>query len=154
MHPSWVKFRRLERTEKILRMLADSDNGRDDPLPKEKGRTPLARTKGGPKSSGQFEYNPRIAETSTTVGTIGAVGCVVGSVCLTFSFFPSFFLTKIFEKIFFFSNLFRFFCLFFFFFFFFFFFIFLLLLSCFFQFFDLFFQKNHSFFIFSKTFSL
>ena len=28
-----------------LWMLADSDNGGDDPLPKERGRTPLAREK-------------------------------------------------------------------------------------------------------------
>ena len=45
LHPSWVKFRRLERTEMILWMLADSDNGRDDLLSRERGKNPLAKGK-------------------------------------------------------------------------------------------------------------
>ena len=57
--PSWVKCRRLERTETILWMLEDSDNGKDEPFPKERERTPLALAKeegtgkDGAKSSGR-----------------------------------------------------------------------------------------------------
>ena len=36
MHPSWVKCRKLEKTEMILWMLEDSDNGKDEILPKER----------------------------------------------------------------------------------------------------------------------
>ena len=43
LHPRWVKSRRLERTETILWMLEDSDNGKDDLLPRVRGRTPLSK---------------------------------------------------------------------------------------------------------------
>ena len=49
LHPSWVKCRRLERTETILWMLEDSDNRKDEPFPKEGERTPLAKEKGQEK---------------------------------------------------------------------------------------------------------
>ena len=45
LHPSWVKCRRLEKTETILWMLEDSDNGKDEVFPKERERTPLALIK-------------------------------------------------------------------------------------------------------------
>ena len=44
--PSWVKCRRLERTETILWMLEDSDNGKDEPFPKGKGKNPTCTGKG------------------------------------------------------------------------------------------------------------
>ena len=55
MHPSLVMCRRLERTETVLWMLEDSDNGKDEPFPKERERTPLAKETGkyGAKSSGR-----------------------------------------------------------------------------------------------------
>ena len=42
LHPSWVKCRRLEKTETILWMLEDSDSGKDETLPKERDRISLA----------------------------------------------------------------------------------------------------------------
>ena len=59
LHPRWVKCRRLERTETILWMLEDSDNGKDEPFPKERERNPTGTGKGkgtgkdGAKSSGR-----------------------------------------------------------------------------------------------------
>ena len=62
MHPSWVKCRRLEKTETILWVLEDSDSGKDEVSPKERERFPLTLAKereqekmekAGAKSSGR-----------------------------------------------------------------------------------------------------
>ena len=45
MHPSWVKCRKLEKTEMILWMFEDSDSGKDEIFPKERERIPLALAK-------------------------------------------------------------------------------------------------------------
>ena len=45
LHPSWVKCRKLEKTEMILWMLEDSYSGKDEILPKERERIPLAVAK-------------------------------------------------------------------------------------------------------------
>ena len=45
LHPSWVKCRRLEKTETIPWMLEDSDSGKDEVFPKERERIPLSLAK-------------------------------------------------------------------------------------------------------------
>ena len=45
MHPIWVKCRKLEKTEMILWMLEVSDSRKDEILPKERERIPLALAK-------------------------------------------------------------------------------------------------------------
>ena len=46
LHPSWVKCRKLEKTEMILWMLEDSDSGQDEILPKGKGKNSTGTGKG------------------------------------------------------------------------------------------------------------
>ena len=79
MHPSWVKCRRLEKTETILWMLEDSDNGKDEVFPKGKGKNPTGAGKGmgagkdvkdGAKSSGR-ENTPKIQGQCWNCGKTG-----------------------------------------------------------------------------------
>ena len=46
LHPSWVKCRKLEKTEMILWMLEDSDSGKDEISSKGKGKNPTGTGKG------------------------------------------------------------------------------------------------------------
>ena len=55
----------------ILWMLVDSDNGRDDSLPKEKGRTPLARGKEQKRTVRSLQDNRTRKRFKASVGIAG-----------------------------------------------------------------------------------
>ena len=68
VHPSWVKLRRLERRDM---MLEDSDSGKDDPLPRDRGRTPLAKGKEQEKMVQSHQDNRTRKRFKVSVGTEG-----------------------------------------------------------------------------------
>ena len=60
VHPSWVKCRKLEKTEMILWMLEDSDSGKDQILPKGKNPTGTVKGKGtGKDGKGDMKSSGR-----------------------------------------------------------------------------------------------
>ena len=69
--PKLGQVSKVERTEIILWMLADSDNGRDDPLPKERGRTPLARWKEQERTVRSLQDNRTRQRFMVSVGSAG-----------------------------------------------------------------------------------